>query len=162
MSYPLFLDLEGSSYDEESYPIAASWSLPDGQIKSVLIVPEDDWVDWDPGNLAARGITRDHLFEQGYSALEVIREMVLDLADAQVYCDGLDYDQELLERLFDAYGEEPNFELLPIGGLIRDYGYERFLEFREQLLVAEGRSPYESENNVYAMLRLAHELGLRA
>ena len=161
MSYPLFLDLEGSSYDEDSYPIAAAWSLPDGQIKSVLIVPEDDWQDWDPGNFAARGITREYLFEQGYSALEVIREMIQDLADARVYMDGMDYDRELLEKLFDVYGEEPNFELTPIAELIPGMDYERFAAFREQALTEAGLSPYEAESSVYAMLKLADDLGIK-
>lgn len=161
MPYPLFIDFEASSYEEDSYPIAVSWSLPDGQIKSVLIIPEDDWTDWDPGNAMARGITREHLFEQGFSALDVIREMNEDLADAQVFIDGLDYDQELLDRLFEAYGETPAFELVSVGELFRSYGYEHFLEFREQLFLATGMSPYDSESNVLAMLKLADELGLQ-
>ena len=160
MPYPLFLDLEGSSHDEGAYPIAASWSLPDGQIKSSLIMPEDDWEDWDVGNLAARGITRDHLLDQGFSALDVIREMNLDFGDARVYIDGLDYDQELLDRLFEAYGEDPTFELVSISRRIPEYGYERFLSYRQQLLDETGRSAYESESNVFVMLKLAEELGL--
>ena len=161
MPYPLFIDFEASSYDEESYPVAVSWSLPDGQIKSVLIVPEDDWTDWDPGNFAARGISREHLFEQGFSALEVIREMNQDLADARVFVDGLDYDQDLLDRLFEPFNDLPAFEISSVSELFQSYGYERFLEYREQLFLATGMSAYESESNVLAMLKLADELGLR-
>jgi hypothetical protein len=157
-TYPLFLDLEGSSYDEDSYPIAAAWSLPNGDIKSVLIVPEDDWTDWDHGTLAARGITREHLYEQGFSALDVVREMMTDFADATVYVDGVDYDQELVERLFEAYGEEPNFEVRPVGEYLQSFRFGSFMDYREQFIAQKGLSPFEAETNVLAMLTLAHEL----
>ena len=36
-SFPLFIDIEASSPDENGFPISISWSLADGQLKSVLI-----------------------------------------------------------------------------------------------------------------------------
>ena len=50
MEYPRFLVLESSSYDEDGYPIAASWSIADGQLKAILIRPEDEWREWDASN----------------------------------------------------------------------------------------------------------------
>ena len=68
-NFPLFIDIETSSADDTAFPTSISWSLPDGQLKSVLIIPDDEWEPWD--NTDA-DIDLQHLFDQGVSGPDVI------------------------------------------------------------------------------------------
>ena len=154
----LFLDIESSSPDEEGYPICIAWTTADKAIKSSLIIPEDDWTDWDFSYQHSHGLTREHLFEQGQSALDVIKELSSDLAHFTVYVDGLDFDHEWLERLFASFNADLPFELMPIklhpGGI----HYEQFLREREELLQDHGLSGFNAENNVYIMMKIFERL----
>src|SRR5690606_3949662 len=65
MSYPQFIAIDGSSFEEHAHPVAIAWSLPDGQIKTTLIAPEDDWDDWDISLQDLHGINPDTLYQRG-------------------------------------------------------------------------------------------------
>ncbi len=154
----LFLDIEASSPDEDGYPVCMAWSNLQGEIQSVLIIPEDDWIDWDFSYRHSQGLTREHLFEQGLTALDAIKQMRTDLADSTVYVDGLDLDHEWLERLFDSFDMDVPFMVEPFVRLDERITYEQFLADREELLRDHGLSAFNAENNVYVMLQLAERL----
>ena len=94
---PQFLDIEGSSHDEGSFPICISWSLANGQIKNVIVMPDDEWNPQDAG-MPEEAL--QHLYDNGVAGIDIIRELNTDLDGAAVYIDGIDYDTELLEKLY--------------------------------------------------------------
>ena len=96
MEYPRFLVLEASSYEEDAYPIAASWSISDGQLKDVMIRPEDQWRAWD-----------------------VIRELSEDVDKCPVYVSEPYLYQRWLNTLYSAYGAEIPFEIYPASDLFQ-------------------------------------------
>jgi len=151
----LFLDVEASSPDEDGYPICIAWSNPEGQIQTALIIPEDDWVDWDFSYRQSHGLTREHLFEQGQSALDVIRQLSADLRDYTVYVDGLDPDTEWLTRLFSSFGLAIPFEIETINRSPLGFRFQQFVSDRDEMLQDHGLSGFNAENNVYVMLRIA-------
>ena len=75
-NFPLFIDIEASTPDSNGFPTSISWSLADGQLKTVLIIPDDDWEPWDNTD---PDVDLQHLFDQGVSGPDAIRELNEDL-----------------------------------------------------------------------------------
>ncbi len=152
----LFIDIEASSPDEDGYPICIAWSSEDGVINSALIIPEDDWVDWDFSYQHSQGLTREHLFDQGDTALDVIKALTRDLGDETVYVDGLDLDEEWLTRLFESFDMDVPFHIRQFTRFPPGISFDAFLTYREELLQEQGLSGFNAENNVFVMLQIAN------
>ena len=128
--FPLFIDIEASTAEENGFPTAISWSLPDGQLKSVLIIPDDEW---DPWENADAGIDLQHLFDQGMTGHDIIRELNEDLDGQTVFIDGLDEDEQLLEKLFDTFQQSMGFEIAPLTELFNQHDLENLLLLRDDI-----------------------------
>ncbi len=126
--FPVFIDIDASTFDDNGFPIAIAWSLPDGQLKSVLVIPDDEW---DPWENADPHIDLQHLFDQGITGADIVRELNEDLDGQTVFIDGLDEDERLLEKLFDTYQQSMGFELAPMSELFREQDLESILAMRE-------------------------------
>lgn len=155
MSFPIFLDIESSTPDEGAFPTSIAWSLPDGLIKSVLICPDDDWEPWD--NCDAE-VDLQHLMDQGVSGADIIRELNDDLSGQTVFVDGLDDDEALLEKLFDSFGSDPDFEIATLSQLYSDMENETILDQLRTLSEQHEMSMNEAEDKVRALLFLYDEL----
>ncbi len=157
---PRFLDIEYCQTDDALFPTAIAWSLADGQMKTVVIAPEDAWLPED-GDLGDVDLL--YLEEQGGvpPLLELARELHEDLPDQTVYVDGLDPDEILIDLIFSAVRQEaPPFEIAPpISELITGLNSEALEDRRRQLLFDEGLEPQLPENGVYSLLLLAREEG---
>ena len=156
MSLPRFLDIEYCQTDDALFPTAIAWSLADGQMKTVVIAPEDAWLPED-GDLGDVDLL--YLEEQGVPLLELARELHEDLPDQTVYVDGLDPDEILVDLIFSAVRQEAPFEIAPISELITGLDSETLEDRRRQLLFDEGLEPQLPENGVYSLLLLAREEG---
>ena len=157
MSLPRFLDIEYCQTDDALFPTAIAWSLADGQMKTVVIAPEDAWLPED-GDLGDVDLL--YLEEQGVPLLELARELHEDLPDQTVYVDGLDPDEILIDLIFSAVRQEAPFEIAPISELITGLNSEALEDRRRQLLFDEGLEPQLPENGVYSLLLLAREEGI--
>lgn len=129
-NFPLFIDIEASTPDSNGFPISISWSLADGQLKTVLIIPDDEWDPWDN---ADPNLDLQHLFDQGVSGPDVIRELNEDLDGQTVYIDGLDEDEPLLEKLFETYEQTLGFEIATINELFPKHDIENILIMRTEI-----------------------------
>lgn len=156
MPEPRFLDIEYCQTENALFPVAMAWSVANGQIKTVVIAPEDSWVpeDGDMGDVDLL-----YLEEQGVPLIEIIHELHQDLPDQTVYVDGMDPDEILIDLIFDALGQEPPFEIVGIESLVTSLSREELDDRRRQLLTDEGLQPQLPENSVYAMLLIARDEG---
>ena len=112
MTSPCMIDFEASSLSSDSYPIEVAWSTPDGAIESHLIRPHWSWTDWDEyAEREIHRISRETLRTDGRSTRDVATVMNTALAGTTVYSDAPEFDGHWLERLFEAAGLEPAFEL---------------------------------------------------
>ena len=159
MSIPRFLDIEYCQTDDALFPVAMAWSLEDGQMKTVVIAPEEAWLpdDGDLGDFDLR-----YLEEQGVPLLELVQELHQDLPDQTVYVDGMDPDEILIDLIFSAVSQDAPFEIAPISELITSLDSDALEDRRRQLMFDEGLEPQLPENGVYALLMLAQEEGLLA
>lgn len=156
MRPPQFLKFEYDDAGPRLYPTAAAWSLENGQIKSVVLMPEEEWL---PEDSADWQLDEAHFKEQGVPAVEVIREMNEDLAEVTVYTDGLGPDEELRDLLFETLNHAATFEIAPLSDLLPQPG-EELIDRYSQRIFEEGLDPRIAETGVYALLLLAREEGL--
>ena len=117
MEYPRFLVLEASSYEEDAYPVAASWSISTGQLKAVLIRPEDEWRESETSTNDNHYITRSHTELVGESVLDVIRELSEDVDKQLVYASEPYLYRKWLTTMYGAYGAEVSFDIVPLTDL---------------------------------------------
>jgi len=157
MPVPRFIDIEYCLTDDALFPVAMAWSLHDGQMKTVVIAPAEEWLpeDGDLGDLDLH-----YLEEQGVPLIELIHELHQDLPDQTVYVDGLDPDEILVDMIFSALNQEAPFEIAPISELITGASSEELEDRRRQLLFEESLEPQLPENGVYALLLMAQGEGL--
>lgn len=156
MQLPQFVDIEFTESEGRLIPIAAAWSLADGRIKAVVIMPDESWLPDDPEDLA---IDLVRLQEHGVPAIDAVREMTLDLADLTVFTDGIDPDDTLVELLFSAFDEDPNFEVAPITALITDSSTAELDDRRRELSQEHDLEPDLPESTVMSLLLLARDYG---
>jgi len=110
---PCFIDCEASSLDADSYPTEIGWSLPDGEIKSILINPysQEDWTDWDFHAQQLTGISRKLLREEGHHPFDVATTLNADLKGITVYSDAVDFDGRWCRKLFEAVELKMEFDI---------------------------------------------------
>jgi hypothetical protein len=154
---PQFIDIESSSYDEDSFPICVAWSTPDGQIKNILVMPDEEW---NPQDSPLPEETLQHLYDHGVSGIDIIREMNCDLDGKAVFVDGIGYDSELLEKLYEAFGDEPTFEIASMSELFTNRSFEDIMDNRKQVIQDNSLDTDQAEHNVLSLLMLARESGL--
>jgi len=155
MHYPQFLDIEISTPDEGGFPTSISWSLPDGQLKSVLIAPDDDWEPWDNADPA---VDIQHLLDQGVSGPDVIRELSDDLDGQTVFIDGLDEDERVLELLYETYQQSLSFEVASITQLFTQHNIESLLAMRNDIANELQLDLEVIDDNVRALIFLSQQL----
>ncbi len=145
MEYPRFLVLEASSYEEGAYPIAACWSISDGQLKDVLIRPEQEWLKDDASNEDSQVIPRQQLELTGESALDVVRELSEDVDKQQVYVIEPFLYRQWLGTLYGAFAAEVPFDMVPLSDLFFMSGpeLEEELENLSNNLLLDLRVPEE-------------------
>jgi hypothetical protein len=153
-NFPLFIDIEASAPHENGFPISISWSLADGQLKSVLITPDDEWDPWDN---ADPEVDLQHLFDQGVTGPDVIRELNEDLDGKTVYVDGLDEDELLLEKLFDTYQQSFGFEIARVNELFPRHDIEKILSMRNDIARDYQLDPESIEDKIRAFIFMVND-----
>lgn len=131
MSYPQFIAIDGSSFEDHAHPVAIAWSLPDGQIKTTLIAPEDDWDDWDISLQDLHGINPDTLYQLGETVWSVVRELENDLEQPYLYADNADRVTELLEKLYDACNRDLSIEIGEYSEIIKGKALDESAQYHQ-------------------------------
>lgn len=151
------MDIEASSPDDDAYPVEVSWSLQDGSVKSVLVLPDDDWEPW-------YGISPEldvqHLMDHGVTPADIVREINEDFSGETVYVSGMANDAALVEKLFESTIAEPDFEVATFLTLAPSKGLESILEIKRHISDELGLDPDVSQDRIRTMLFTARELGL--
>jgi DNA polymerase-3 subunit epsilon len=141
LKFPLaVLDFEASSLEQDSYPVECGLAVVAAidepmRVWSTLIAPSGTWKmsgHWSAKSAKIHGITHEEL-TTGTSPMTVADELNARFPDI-VWCDGGDYDQYWLDRLYSAANAAPSFELRDVIELFgADTGaYHRFRELLAQ------------------------------
>lgn len=152
-TYPAFLAIETG---DDALPVAIAWSLPDGQIKYTLIQPLESWDDGD--DMALGGYDISTLHATGERPLDVIRELEEDHFEETLYIAGVGEEHEALERLFSEYGMTPFVTLEYASTLYETADAESWQESRSEVLLEQGLTPMQADDEVTAMLNVHQRL----
>lgn len=151
-TFPAFLFIETG---DDHLPLAICWSLPDGQIKHTLIQPIESW---DGDHTALGDYDIDTLHSEGERPLDVLRELEADHCGETLYINGLNDEEDALERLFDEYGIAPFVTLEPLSTLYPNNDPEEWRELRTELLQEQGLTPMQADHELLIMLMLHKRL----
>jgi len=126
MQLPTFLDIEASGFGRGSYPIEVGFASTQGGLFCGLVLPEPDWLHWDPAAEALHGISRELLQRHGRPAAWMAGQLNERLAGQTVYCDGWGQDYPWLARLYDAASSRPSFRLDDLRKLLSEAEAQRW------------------------------------
>lgn len=119
---PCIGDIEASGLGDRSYPIEVAWSDPAGVVHSWFVRPEHLWVYWDLAAEEMHHITYHDLKQYGKPAREIAQMMNADLNGQVLYFDGGAFDRFWLNRLYDATGVKPTFQIGDFNELLASVG----------------------------------------
>jgi hypothetical protein len=126
-----FVDVEASSLSPRSYPIEIGWIFADGASEGHLIVPHEDWLDWDPCAQDVHGLSRRHLFRSGRPGPFVAERIIAALVGCRVFSDAPAQDNFWLSRLFDAVGSSVSIRLEPLEQLFGEMARSLLVSVRD-------------------------------
>lgn len=109
------LDFEASGLDDDlTYPIEVAVVRDDGEARSWLISPTDEWLDtgtWSDDSAEVHGLNLDFLQREG-AAVEEVAQALAEFTDGySVISDAQYADGFWLRRLFAAAFRKPPFQL---------------------------------------------------
>ncbi len=113
-SLPIFISAVANSTDEPHFPLLFTWSTHDGQIKEVLITPDDEWLHDHSIEPNLQNLDEQQLYEFGYEAQDILAEWATELDTDTMYAIDPETVEILIENLYDTKGLDPAFEVLPI------------------------------------------------
>lgn len=154
MNMPSFISFEMTDV-ENGYPYAIAWSLPDGQYKSVLVKPDDEWlIDWEAGQHSLDAPSLQDVLDKGESVPDILREWDNDFENGEVYCQDPLLAQYCFDLLFEAYGKECEYEIISEYDLYSNIDPLDLDDQRRWIMDTEGLSAFQCEDAVKAMIFL--------
>ncbi|MEH6649270.1 MAG: hypothetical protein V7707_04500 [Motiliproteus sp.] len=155
MTPTLIIACEMSSYEDDAFPIAISWSMADGCIKTSLIRPEDEWLE-QSGYLE---IDPDQLMMEGHSAKAILEELQEDRNNEPLYSIDIEQTQKALDLLYDSLGGCNDLPLQPLHELLDDVPAEEIEACRQECLSLLEFDPYSAESQVRLWQAIYARLG---
>ncbi|MCH8531680.1 MAG: hypothetical protein LAT65_12590 [Saccharospirillum sp.] len=154
MDLPIFLAFEVTD-QEQGYPYAVAWSLPNGLYKSVLLKPEDDWlIDWESGQNSHGAPALQDLLERGETVLDVLKEWGEDFDKGEVYSEDPALAQYCLDMMYDAYGKDVAVEVIPAVEAFEGYDAMDIDDQRRWIMDTEGLNAVGAEDVTRTLIHL--------
>ena len=113
-SLPIYISAVANSTDEPHFPLLFTWSTHDGQIKEVLVTPDDDWLHEHSIEPNLQNLDEQQLYEFGYEAQDILSEWATELDTDTMYAVDAESVEALVETLYDTKGLDPAFEIVSI------------------------------------------------
>lgn len=155
MIVPIVLDCEASGLEPESYPIEIGYVLPNSEVVSYYIKPEEDWTHWCEKAQDVHQVSRESLFECGLPAYIVAEKLNSQLANEIVYSDAASYEIMWLDRLFDSVGIERKFDVRSIQSLFIDedgvYQHGFFYRERKMLFLGDDVTHHKAGDDAFVI-----------
>jgi hypothetical protein len=109
----LILDIEASGLHPTSFPIEIAWTGWAITTKSFLIKPDASWAieDWDEAAEDLHHISLADILRDGVDAKTIINALLSDAAGKTIISDGVSFDQNWLNMLFDASEQSQTIKL---------------------------------------------------
>ena len=113
-SLPIFMTAVANSSDEPAFPLLFTWSTPEAQVKEVLVIPDDEWLEQHRIEPNALDLDEQQLYEFGYEASDILAEWINEFDTDVIYTLEPESISLLIEAVYDIKGMEPSFEVQSI------------------------------------------------
>lgn len=154
MSLPLFIAFEVTDV-ENGYPYAVAWSLPNGQYKSVLVKPEDDWlIDFEAGQFNPDAPPLQDLLDKGESVIDILKEWERDFEGDELFCQDPVLAQYCMDLMHEAFQRECEYDLIGEYDCYDDVDSFDLDEQRRWIMDTEGLSDHYCEDAIKTMIFL--------
>ncbi|MFT4573729.1 hypothetical protein [Marinomonas primoryensis] len=113
-SLPIFMTAVANSSDEPAFPLLFTWSTHEAQVKEVLVIPDDEWLENHRIESNPHDLDEQQLHEFGFEASDILAEWINEFDTDIIY--GLEPEllNQLVEATYDIKGLEPSFEVQSI------------------------------------------------
>lgn len=110
-SLPIFITAVANSSDDPAFPLMFTWSTHEAQVKEVLVIPDDEWLESHSIEPNVHDLDEQQLYEFGFEASDILAEWINEFDTDVIY--GLDPESvsQLVEATYDVKGLEPSFEV---------------------------------------------------
>lgn len=121
-SLPIFMTAVANSSDEPAFPLLYTWSTVEAQVKEVLVIPDDKWLEEHRIEANSLDLDEQQLYEFGFEASDILAEWTSEFDTDVIY--GLEPDllNTLIEATYDSKGLEPSFEVHSIHSWFEERG----------------------------------------
>ena len=103
----VFLDIESSGLQPDSFPIEIGWVDEHGEEDGYLVRPPESWTSWSEQSQEVHGISREQLAKEGRPVQDVASSVDRRLRNAEVYSDAPEWDEAWLTMLLAEAGLPP-------------------------------------------------------
>lgn len=103
-----------NSSDEPAFPLLFTWSTHEAQVKEVLVIPDDEWLEQHRIEPNALDLDEQQLYEFGYEASDILAEWINEFDTDVIYALEPESISLLIEAVYDIKGMEPSFEVQSI------------------------------------------------
>ncbi len=158
-SLPIFITPVANSSDEPVFPILFTWSTPDAQIKEVLVIPDDDWLEEANVESNVLNIDEGQLYEFGYEASDILSEWINELDTDEVIAFDPELTAQLIETTYDCKGLEPAFEVISVHDWFQQRGIDIEQEF-DAFDLAMPAHLLPPDELIAVLLQISHNNGL--
>ncbi|RBP84562.1 hypothetical protein EBI01_04690 [Marinomonas rhizomae] len=158
-SLPIFMTAVANSSDEPAFPLLFTWSTHEAQVKEVLVIPDDEWLENHRIEPNAHDLDEQQLYEFGFEASDILAEWINEFDTDVIYALEPESLNLLVEATYDIKGLEPSFEVQSI----HSWFEERDVDL-DDAVVAQGQlTPLHllpPDELVIQLLQIAVEHGL--
>jgi hypothetical protein len=158
MNHPPIIAFEANTPDETGYPVSVTWTLPSGEIKSSLIIPDEEWQDEEEVQGSWMDFDPDFLDVEGHAAKAILEEMQRDLAGETLFTPDIALTQQCMQRLYEAVDSVSDWKCLPIFELFDAVSAEELELSRHEFIELLGLEPHRAESQVRLWLELSARL----
>ena len=158
-SLPIFMTAVANSSDEPAFPLLFTWSTHEAQVKEVLVIPDDEWLENHRIEPNAHDLDEQQLYEFGFEASDILAEWINELDTDVIYALEPDALNLLVEATYDIKGLEPSFEVQSI----HSWFQERDVELDDAVAEQGQTTPLHllpPDELVILLLQIAVEHGL--
>lgn len=113
-SLPIFMTAVANSSDEPAFPLLFTWSTHEAQVKEVLVIPDDEWLENHRIEPNALDLDEQQLYEFGFEASDILAEWINEFDTDVIYALEPESVSLLVEATHDIKGLEPSFEVQSI------------------------------------------------
>lgn len=158
-SLPIFMTAVANSSDEPAFPLLFTWSTHEAQVKEVLVIPDDEWLENHRIEPNALDLDEQQLYEFGYEASDILAEWINEFDTDVIYALEPEALNLLVEAIYDIKGLEPSFEVQSI----HSWFQERDVDLNDAVAEQGQTTPLHllpPDELVIQLLQIAVEHGL--